>query len=118
VTPPIIIVVREREKRDGEFEAYHDGRYLLTSRSPFIDSARLFLAQGANPRARIIMRRSPDGIDALSGILGRVAGVEVAGVGFRRAQGPATPPPVRSGVVAGTTPAAAPSGALSAVDSP
>ena len=27
--PPVILIVREREKRDGIFDCHHDGRYLL-----------------------------------------------------------------------------------------
>jgi hypothetical protein len=85
----IVLTVSEREKRDGIFDCYHDGRYLLSSGSPFLDGCRLLLTQGCNPSACVVMRHAGCNDDALRGILGHVAGVEIAGngVGFRPFRG-------------------------------
>ena len=83
---PIILIVREREKRDGIFDCHHDGRYLCSSPSPFIDGCRHLLAQGYDPTARVVRRHAGSEDDALRGVLGRVAGVEIGshGVGLQR----------------------------------
>lgn len=108
--PPIILIVREREKRDGIFDCHHDGRYLCSSPSPFIDGCRRhLLAQGHDPAARVVMRHAGSEDDSLRGVLARVAGVQSGGdgVGFRPRQAPATASPVRSpGVPASAVPGA------------
>src|SRR4051812_16839526 len=84
----IILIVSERDKRDGIFDCHHDGRYLCSSPSPFIDGCRHLLAHGYDPTAKVIMRHTGSDIDALRGVLAQVAGVEIAGsrVGFRSAR--------------------------------
>jgi hypothetical protein len=109
---PIILIVREREKRDGIFDCHHDGRYLCSSPSPFIDGCRHLLAQGYDPTARVVMRHAGSEDDALRGVLGRVAGVEIGshGVGLQRRRERGTASHVRSpGVAAGTVPREPPS---------
>ena len=94
--PPIILTVRERDKRDGIFDCSYDGRYLCSSPSPFIDGCRHLLAQGHDPTTRVVMRHAGSEDDALRGVLGRVAGVEIAnGVGFRPRRAPSQASPVR-----------------------
>jgi hypothetical protein len=48
----ILLIVTERESRNGMFDCHIDGRYLLSSPSPFIDGCRHLLAQGYNPATR------------------------------------------------------------------
>jgi hypothetical protein len=104
----LLPTVSEREKRDGIFDVYCDGRYLLSSPTPFIDGCRHLLARGYDPAARVVMRHAGSTDDALRGILGHVAGVEIAGngVGFRPFRGRAEMAPaplVRSLGLAATT---------------
>jgi hypothetical protein len=75
----IVLVIAERARRDGKYTAYHDGRLIVEgSKQPFLESARLLLAQGLDPGARYVMRRSPDGPDALVSTLGKAAGLMIA----------------------------------------
>jgi hypothetical protein len=69
----LLPTVSEREKRDGIFDVYCDGRYLLSSPTPFIDGCRHLLARGYDPAARVVMRHAGSTDDALRGILGHVA---------------------------------------------
>jgi hypothetical protein len=107
----IILIISERETRNGIFDVHIEQRYLLSSPSPFIDACRHLLARGYNPAGTVVMRHEGSDVDALHGILGRVAGVEIAGngVGFRPFRGRAemaTAPLMRSpGQVATTLPA-------------
>ncbi len=106
----IVLTVTERESRNGIFDVRHDGCYLLSSPSPFIDGCRHLLARGYDPDAAVVMRHEGSDVDALRGILARVANVEIAGngVGFRPFRGRAEMAPaplVRSlGQVATTLP--------------
>jgi hypothetical protein len=80
VTPSrtIILVVAERDRRDGRYSAWHDGRLVVDgAKAPFLDAARVLLAQGLDPIARYIMRRSPEGLDALVSTLGQAAKLSV-----------------------------------------
>jgi hypothetical protein len=61
----------------GRFDAYIDGRYVVTSASPFIDACRVLVAQGADPDMVVVMRHAGSDVDALRGRLGDVAGVRV-----------------------------------------
>jgi hypothetical protein len=104
----IVLIVSERENRNGIFDCYLADRYLCSSPSPLIDGCRALLAQGYNPAARVVMRHAGSTDDALRGILANVAGVEIAGngVGFRPFRGRAemaTAPPVRSPGLGATT---------------
>jgi hypothetical protein len=104
----IILTVSECEGRNGIFDVHVEQRYLLSSGSPFIDGCRHLLARGYDPAVRVAMRHEGSDDDALSGILGRVAGVEIGGdsVGFRpfrRRAEPATGSPMRSSGLPATT---------------
>jgi hypothetical protein len=101
----LVITVRERDDRRGIFDAHHDGLYLCSSPSPFIDGCRILVSHGHDPRARVEMRREGSDVDALSGRLGAVAGIEVAsrGIGFHARRERSTASLERSGEVAGTT---------------
>jgi hypothetical protein len=84
---PIVPIVYERQKRDGMFDCHHDGPYLCSSSSPFIDGCRHLLAPGHDSTTRIVMRHAGSEDDGLRGVLGWVAGVEIANaVGFRPAR--------------------------------
>ncbi len=91
----IVLIVSERETRNGIFDVRHDGRYLCSSGSPFLDGCRALLAQGYDPSAAVVMRHEGTNDDALRGILGHVAAVEIAGngVGFRPFRGRAETAP-------------------------
>jgi hypothetical protein len=91
----LVLTVSEGERRNGTFDCHHDGRYLCSSPSPFIDGCRHLLVQGYDPNARVVMRHAGSTDDALRGILARVAGVEVGGhsVGFRSRSERATASP-------------------------
>jgi len=54
----ILMTVVERENT-GQFDAYVDGRLLLTSKQPFLDASKELIAQGYDPQDRLVMRR-PD----------------------------------------------------------
>ncbi len=69
-----MLIVSERENRNGIFDCYLADRYLCSSPSPLIDGCRALLAQGYNPAARVVMRHAGSTDDALRGILANVAG--------------------------------------------
>jgi hypothetical protein len=74
----VVLVVAERARRDGKYSAHHNGRLVVAnSTQPFLDAARVLLAQGLDPGARYVMRRSPDGSDALISTLGQAAKLAV-----------------------------------------
>lgn len=74
----IVIVIAERERRDGKYSAWHNGELILEGvKEPFLDAARVLLARGFDPKARYVMRRSPDGPDALLSTLGTAAKLAV-----------------------------------------
>jgi hypothetical protein len=63
---PHVIVV-EPVGRRGRFRAKLDGGVLVTSsRTPFCDAARVLLAEGVDPTARILMRHAGAFADALT----------------------------------------------------
>jgi hypothetical protein len=101
----IVLVVSEREKRDGIFDCHLDGRYLLSSPSPFLDGCRALLAQGYDPTASVVMRHSGSSDNALYGVLAHVANVQIGGdgVGFRPRPEPVTSSPVRFSGLAAVT---------------
>jgi hypothetical protein len=73
---PIIIITAAPAGR-GRFDASVDGRYILTSRSPFLDTARILAAQGADPATRIgLMHEGSDRI-AMRSTIGIAAGLIV-----------------------------------------
>jgi hypothetical protein len=75
----IVLVVAERARRDGKYTAHHDGRLVVADvKEPFLDAARVLLAQGLDPAARYVMRRSSDGPDALVSTLGQAARLTVS----------------------------------------
>ena len=81
----LVLTVAEREKRNGIFNCYFEGRYLCSSPAPFIDGCRQLLAQGHTSTASVVMRHTGSSDDALHGVLAHVASVEIGGhgVGFR-----------------------------------
>jgi len=69
----ITIIVSELRDRPGCFEARVDGKVLCTSRQPLLDGARELLARGHDPTARAVMRHAGSAIDAIGGVIGRLA---------------------------------------------
>jgi hypothetical protein len=72
----IVIVVRATADKCGKFDAFHEGRYLCTSTSPFIAAARILITHGYDPESIAIMRHDGVDADALTGRLGTVAGCD------------------------------------------
>src|SRR5262252_8976449 len=72
----ITIVVSEVDNA-GRFSAHVDGRYILTSPSPFCDAARALVAQGADPQSILTMKHAGSETVALSAILGDAAELRV-----------------------------------------
>lgn len=57
----------------GRFDAFAADRYLVTSRSPFVDAARALAAQGADPSTPIALHHA--GSDEISlSTIGALAG--------------------------------------------
>jgi hypothetical protein len=118
----IVLTVREVDRRHGPYDVFVDGRYLLTSTQPFLDSARVLLEQGYDPGCRLVMRREGSDHDALAARLDAAAKLTVDESGprlrpwkphpggavdaFMRSLGGAVAPPMHSPEVAATpTPA-------------
>jgi hypothetical protein len=79
--------VAEREKRDGVFAASLDGRQLLcTSRHPFLDSARVLLAEGVPPQTRLTMCHVGSFANSLTATVGAAAKLTVDESGPRFAK--------------------------------
>ena len=76
MTTRITITARETSARQGQFEAYYGERLLCTSRQPFLDAARVLLAEGADPSATLVMMRG-DTV-SLRGPIGRAAKLSVS----------------------------------------
>ena len=63
--------------RHGQYTAALDGRDLVTSRQPFLDSARVLLAEGFDPKSRLVMRWATTGTESLRSTIGYAAGLTV-----------------------------------------
>jgi hypothetical protein len=90
----ITVIVSPTADNPGRFDASLDGRYLVTSSSPFIDACRILIEQGADPDAQAVMRHAGSDVDAMHGRLGNVAGTGVRGTRITRAA-EASPAPHR-----------------------
>jgi hypothetical protein len=71
----VTLTARERDNSRAVFDIDLNGRYLLTSRFPLEDSARLLAAQGFDPRSKIVVRLLPSGEIFKQGRLGSLAGI-------------------------------------------
>jgi hypothetical protein len=65
--------------KSGLFEATLDGRVICTSRQPFVDAARVLMAEGCDPKAVLTMRHVGSDIVALTAKLAVAAGLSVGG---------------------------------------
>jgi hypothetical protein len=86
------IVLTIKEAGAGRYDAYADGRYLLTSGQPLLDGARALLAQGYDPADMLTMVRPPSTAWAMRAPLAMAAKltVETNGIGrpvYRRWHG-------------------------------
>jgi hypothetical protein len=63
--------------RAGMFEARIDGLLICTSRQPFLDAARVLLAEGFAPDAYLVMRHVGSAHDSLSASIGAAAQLTV-----------------------------------------
>jgi len=89
--------VIERDKRDGYFEARIGDRLVCISRQPFLDAARILVAEGVDPTTRMQMFNR--GTPSLAGPIGVAAKLDAGGGRFQilptnkgGANKPATPP--------------------------
>lgn len=62
----MIVTVSPAPNRPGYFRALVEGRYLCTSRQPFLDSARVLLSEGFDPQTLLSMRH--EGGKSLDGL--------------------------------------------------
>jgi hypothetical protein len=65
-----------------KFEAHLGARLLLISRTPFLDSARLLLAEGIKPATRLVMRHYGSSEDSLRATVGAAAKLTVKETGY------------------------------------
>src|SRR5262249_8120360 len=79
VTPSINAKgVRASSVRGQLYDVRLQGRLIVDrSPQPFLDSGRALLAEGVDPAAPIVMRRSEDDVDALQSTVGVAAGLTV-----------------------------------------
>ena len=73
---PIVITVKPVD-RYGTFDAYLGERLMTTSHQPFLDSARVLLAEGVDPATPLIMRHAGSQTDSLKGPVGAAAKLTV-----------------------------------------
>jgi hypothetical protein len=83
-TTPVVLVVSPSLNAEGRkaystggqlFDGKVDGRTVVKrSTTPFCDAARVLLAEGVRPEAKIVMRHSRSLADALRSTVGAVAG--------------------------------------------
>ena len=74
---PVIIIATDA-KGCGRYEAHVGVRCIAkSSRTPFLGAARALLAEGHDPRTRIVMRRTHDGIERLTSTVGKAARLNV-----------------------------------------
>ena len=60
-------------KRPGLYTAALAGRDLCTSQQPFLDAARLLLAEGIDPKTTLVMRLATTGTESLRSTIGYAA---------------------------------------------
>jgi hypothetical protein len=78
---PITLVVEEIDN-GGRYDVHVDGRDLLTSPQPLLDSARALLEQGYDPNRRLLMRRAGREQIDLAAPLGHAARLSAEGTTF------------------------------------
>jgi hypothetical protein len=86
------ITMTIKEAGAGRYDAYADGRYLLTSGQPLLDGARALMAQGCKPSDMLLMVRPPSTAWAMRAPIAMAAKltVETNGIGrpvYRRWHG-------------------------------
>jgi hypothetical protein len=72
----IIMAICELD-RSGRYDAYVDGRYIVSSSQPFLDGARCLIEQGYDPSRRLVVRREDREHYDMTGPLGVAAGLTV-----------------------------------------
>jgi hypothetical protein len=87
-TTPVVLVVSPSLNIDGRkaystrgqlFDGKVDGRVVVKrSTTPFCDAARVLLAEGVRPEAKLVMRHANSPYDALRSTVGAAAGLTVA----------------------------------------
>ena len=80
---------REAGRSHGTFDAYLGERLLTTSHQPFLEAARVLLAEGVDPATPLVMRHAGSQTDSLKGTVGAAAKLTVeetrtAGPYFRK----------------------------------
>lgn len=78
VTPQALtIVVSEVPGRPSQFMATLNGSELVTSKTPFLDSARALLASGYDPATILLMKWVGKDVVSLSGRLGELSKLDI-----------------------------------------
>jgi len=74
-SPTIVITVRPAPvtSRGQPFDAFHQGRHITTSRTPFYAAARKLIEQGHDPQSILVMRHEGSDRDCLRQRLGDAA---------------------------------------------
>jgi hypothetical protein len=91
----MIIKVSPLADAPGRFLAQLGDRVLVaSSRQPFLDAARVLLADGCDPATVIVMRHAASDFDALRSTVGFAAGLVVEDVYFRPRPGLVNASPV------------------------
>jgi hypothetical protein len=85
------MILSVRPAKAGKFEARAGDRLLCTSRQPFLDAARVLLAEGVDPAAPITMRHERTGTDSLKSTVGEAAKLSVYETAFGPKFGPWVP---------------------------
>jgi hypothetical protein len=80
----IILLEIAEVGNSGRYDAYADGRYVVTSAQPFLDGARALIAQGYDPERRLVMRRHGRAQDDLAALLSEAAGLTIESTRFGR----------------------------------
>ena len=77
MSAPIVITVAPISGH-GRFSASVDGRLLVkSSRTPFLDAARVLFAEGLDPETILVMRHHGSTVNALRARLGVAAGLTI-----------------------------------------
>jgi hypothetical protein len=74
----MIVIEVQALASPGRFSASVDGREVVqSSKTPFLDAARVLRAEGVDPGTLLVMRHKGSNVDALKAALGVAAGMAV-----------------------------------------
>lgn len=73
----IVLAVSPTTGRPGFFDCALNGAIIVTSRQPFLDAARVLLADGVNPSAVLVMIHAASGVQSLRAKISDAARLDV-----------------------------------------